>query len=139
MWDLCSVTNDNLVTTFASCSLYYRCAPTFSTKIARFTCVCAFFVVPSNICLPTAFPRSYVRIMQPILQRRSKIFIKIGYTSFTSRYTPTRKQAFSGCVACCEIDRYLSFFINNFSLYLRMCIFCCTFAAECVLCQRMDI
>ena len=55
---------------------------------------CAFFVVSSNICLPAAFPRSYVRTMQPILQRRSKLFI------------------------------------NIFSLYLRMCAFFCTFAAE---------
>ena len=35
-----------------------------------------------------------IRTMQPILQRRSKLFI------------------------------------NIFSLYLRMCIFCCTFAAK---------
>ena len=56
----------------------------------------------------TSPPRSYVREMLDILQRRSKLFIKIGYTSFTSRYTPTRKQAFCRCIACCEIDN-LSF------------------------------
>ena len=33
-----------------------------------FSCIYQKLVVPSNICLPTAFPRSYVRKMQPILQ-----------------------------------------------------------------------
>ena len=68
---------------------------------------CSTSRAPSSFTLLTSPPRSYVREMQPILQRRSKLFSKIGYTSFTSRYTPTRKQAFCRCIACCEIDIYL--------------------------------
>ena len=48
----------------------------FLNKKCSFRLRMCIFVVPSNICLPAAFPRSYVRIMQPILQRRSKLFIK---------------------------------------------------------------
>ena len=104
-------------------------------------CTCQKKAVPSRAptsfarplkCTFTSPPRKYVREMQPIPHRRSKLFIKIGYASFTSRYTPTRKQTFSSCRACCEIDESI-FFQNNFSLHLRMCIFCSTFVGVNVL------
>ena len=56
---LCS--RAHLVATFAKCSPYF-------SSLER-------FVVPSNICLPAAFPRSYVRKMQPILQL-ARTFLK---------------------------------------------------------------
>jgi hypothetical protein len=49
-------------------------------------------VVPSNICLPMAFPRSYVRTMQPILQFAHNMCKKtvtpyrpLSITSFSSK------------------------------------------------------
>ena len=44
-------------------------------------------VVPSNICLPTAFPRSYVRIMQPILQILT-IFIRKSASPLLYHFHP---------------------------------------------------
>ena len=86
--------------------IYCLCAEN-SIFLPKYLRMCI-FCCTSDICLAEQFPRSYVRSMQPILQRRSKLFIKIGYTSFTSHYTPTHKQAFCRCIACCEIDN-LSF------------------------------
>ncbi len=69
--------------------------------ISHFTCVCAFFVVPSNICLGlpisrpfvrNQFPRSYVRSMQPILQFARKYLAKIGL-HLVIRYPILRFQA----------------------------------------------
>ena len=64
------------------------------------------------VCTPTE-----VHFHEPTSKVRSRnaahttalleIIYKIGYTSFTSRYTPARKQAFCRCIACCEIDIYL--------------------------------
>ena len=49
---------------------------------------------------------------------------------FAIRYPPLRFQAsLSECCISYEIDKSI-FFANNFSLYLRMCIFCCTFVAS---------
>ena len=36
----------------------------------------------------------------------------------------------SECRISYEIDKIYLFFANNFSLYLRMCIFYCTFVAK---------
>ena len=70
------------------------------------------------------FPRSYVRSSQPIhkiarniLQKRFDLII---------RYPTLRFQAsLSECCIAYEIDKSI-FFCKYFSLYLRMCIFCCT-------------
>jgi hypothetical protein len=61
------------------------------------------------VCTPTE-----VHVHEPTSKVRSRnaahttalleIIYKIGYASFTSRYTPTRKQAFSSCRACYEIE-----------------------------------
>lgn len=53
-----------------------------------FSCIYQKLVVPSNICLPTAFPRSYVRIMQPILQPLTLLIRKSAspYCTLLSQY-----------------------------------------------------
>ena len=58
-------------------------------------CICTYEknVVSSNICLPTAFPRSYVRSMQPILQSARTIYKKIRLRLVVALYLHYHEQA----------------------------------------------
>ena len=44
-------------------TIFFEYIQVYSKKYSFF-CTYTFFFVPSNICLPTAFPRSYVRSMR---------------------------------------------------------------------------
>ena len=74
-------------------------------------------------------PRKYSRIMQPILQRRSHFFWKNGYALWIchSLFTLISK-LLSWMWMAYSIDKSI-IFQKKCSLFLRMCIFCCTFAA----------
>ena len=58
-----------------------------------FSCAYTFFFVPSNICLPAAFPRSYFRIMQPILQHARNIIRKLATPVCTGYHSHYHEQA----------------------------------------------
>ena len=97
---------------------------------AIFVCSCVFFVVlrwhlPLKVG-PSSKLLSHHAAHTPV---RSKLITK----SVTPLHIPLIHLLVSklsvGAQVCYEIDT-IYLFANNFSLYLRMCIFCCTFALK---------
>ena len=109
-----------------------------------FVCVCAYFFVPSDICLldqflsryaqtnfPT-FPRSYSHPTQPILQLYSHILSKIQLRLlYNHTHQLAHEQAPNERLCDYMIDG-IYLFRQNMLARLRMCVFFCTFAPHSV-------
>ena len=80
-----------------------------SDKIAKNICTNQIKSLPSNICLPTAFPRSYFRIMQPILQF-AHIISKTVNTSLLYYSTCSVVSTLPQCKWNCIADRKIYLF-----------------------------
>ena len=109
----------------------------FFNEKTRLTCVCAFFVVTSRA--PTSFvhahsPTSKLQLRYAAHTQNSlEIFTKKGLHLIICYPIPHSQASLNEYCTPSEIDNSI-FFCKNFSFFLRMCIFCCNFARNLVLC-----